>query len=208
MARKRAGKQEDSQKEVSSQEVKVKTADDSELEQRGESGAEASEPGEPSKSFEEILEEKDARISNLNDELLYLRAETDNFKKRSEKRYRDALKYAEEPLLRDLLPVLDNLERALDHAREGGEDGFASLLEGLGHIVQQFSDVLGRHGVESVPTENVKFDPAVHEAMAQVPGKENGQVANAFEKGYLFRGRLIRPAKVCVTKVAQSNGDG
>lgn len=151
---------------------------------------------------ESLLAEKEDQITALNKELLYLRAEMDNFKKRSEKRYRESLRYAEEPFLKDLLPIIDNLERAFDHAREGGEEGFVSLVEGLGHVIQHLNDVLGRHGVEPVQTQNVKFDPAVHEALAQVPGEESGQVASTFEKGYVFRGRLIRPAKVCVTKVA------
>ena len=65
-----------------------------------------------------------------------------------------------------------------------------------------------RHGAEPVPTEGAKFDPAVHEALAQVPGETDGMVADVYEKGYRFKARLLRPAKVTVTKVATGSGDG
>jgi molecular chaperone GrpE len=111
-------------------------------------------------------------------------------------------------LLKDFLPALDNLDRAVDHGREVGAEGLEALLQGLTHVIQQFRDILGRHGVDPVPTEKQKFDPAIHEAMAQVPGEEDGRVGDVYEKGYLLKGRLLRPAKVTVTKVASGQGDG
>ncbi|MDW7708980.1 MAG: nucleotide exchange factor GrpE [Deferrisomatales bacterium] len=159
-------------------------------------------------SVEEILAEKDAQLGQLRAELLYQRAELENFKRRTEKRYGEALAYASEGLLKDLLPVLDNLERALSHAREGGSEGIDSLIEGLDHVLQQFLDALGRHDVAPVPSDGARFDPAVHDALAQVPGAEDGWVGDTYEKGYTWKGRLLRPAKVTVTKVAAPSGDG
>ncbi|HSH69724.1 MAG TPA: nucleotide exchange factor GrpE, partial [Deferrisomatales bacterium] len=102
---------------------------------------------------EQLLAEKEADLRTLRDELLYAQAELENFKKRTEKRYREMLEYATEPLLKDLMPVLDNLERASAHAHEGGAEGFATLLEGLDHVLTLFGQTLARHGAEPVPTE-------------------------------------------------------
>jgi molecular chaperone GrpE len=159
-------------------------------------------------TLDAILAEKDAQIDQLRSDVLYQRAELENFKKRTEKRYREALEYATEGLLKDLLPVLDNLERALEHGKQGGPEGLGALLEGLGHVIAQFQEVLGRHGAEAVASHGARFDPAVHDAVAQVPGPEDGMVAATYEKGYLLKGRLLRPAKVTVTKVAPPEGDG
>ncbi len=173
------------------------------------SGAESVADEEPAPPDpEQLLAEQEAEVRTLREELLYAHAELENFKKRTEKRYREMLDYATEPLLKDLMPVLDNLERASSHAHEGGAEGFATLLEGLDHVLTQFGETLVRHGAEPVPTEGAKFDPAVHEALAQVPGEADGMVADVYEKGYRFKARLLRPAKVTVTKVATGSGDG
>jgi len=159
-------------------------------------------------SLDEVLAEKDTQLDQLRAELLYQRAEMENFKKRTERRYREGLEYAAEGLLKDLLPVLDNLERAVDHAKEGGPPGFDALVQGLDHVIAQFLGLLGRQGVEAVASGGARFDPGVHDALAQVPGEEDGRVAETYEKGYTLKGRLLRPAKVTVTKVAPPAGDG
>ncbi len=179
----------------------------------GEAGAAAApkgaeDTGGEAVSLEEILGEKDAELDQLRAELLYQRAELENFKRRTEKRYGEALEYAAEALLKDLLPGLDNLERALAHAREGGPGSFDALLEGLDHVLVSFREALGRHGVAPVVSDGARFDPAVHDALAQVAGEEDGWVGETYEKGYLLKGRLLRPAKVTVTKVAAPSGDG
>jgi molecular chaperone GrpE len=159
-------------------------------------------------STDAALRERDVQVADLQNKILYLHADLENFKKRTEKRYREALEFASEPLLRELLPVLDNLERAVSHGRENGPAGFDALLEGLGNVIQQFTDVLRRHGAEPVSAKGEKFDPAVHEALAHVPGDEDGRVRDVYEKGFTLKGRLLRPAKVTVTKVAPLAGDG
>ncbi len=174
-----------------------------------EDSAERTEPEpETASGPVDLLSQKDAEIADLRDRLLYLQADLDNFKKRTEKRLRDSLEFAAEPVLKDLLPVLDNLERALAHAGETGPDGFSSLVEGLEHVVRQFHEALVRHGVEPVPGEGEPFDPEMREAMLQVPGDADGRVASVFEPGYRLKGRLLRPAKVSVTKLAPKVNDG
>lgn len=141
---------------------------------------------------------RDAKIAELQKELLYQTAEVENFKRRTEKRYADALKFACEPLIRDILPVIDNLERALEHAGNSSE----SVAEGLGHILTQLRSVLVRHGVEEIAAQGVKFDPNFHEALAQVPAETEGMVHSVHEKGYTIHQKLLRPSKVLVTRLA------
>lgn len=161
-----------------------------------------------SSTLETTLLAKDAEIADLKSQLLYQRAELDNFRKRTEKRTRDALEYASEPLLKDLLPVLDDLERATSHARETGPENLSALLEGLDHVAAKLQGVLSGHGVEGVAAHGEKFDPNLHEAICQMPGAEDNRVAQVFQKGYLLKGRLLRPARVAVSKVATPQGDG
>lgn len=148
------------------------------------------------------LAEKNAQIAALQQELLYLRAEFENFRKRTEKRYRDALDFATEPMAKELLAVVDNLDRALAHAKDAGSGSLEALTEGVGHVLTQLTAVLGNHGVFEVPALGEKFDPNVHESLAQVPGEEDNRVVEVYQKGYLLKGRLLRPAKVVISKVA------
>ncbi len=170
-------------------------------------GADAA-PGSGVEELRRLLAQREAELAEAKNRYLYLAAELENYKKRAERRLREALDFASEPLLKDLLPVLDNLERAVSHAREAGPEAHDALVEGLGHVIQQFHDVLARHGVEPVPGEGERFDPNVHEAVAQVPGDQDGLVQKVYEKGYRLKGRLLRPAKVAVTKVAPPSSDG
>lgn len=172
-------------------------------------GPAATEPETSDAAAEEdLLAQVTTELEETRKKLLYLAAEFDNYKKRTERRLQEAAEFGCEAVLKDLLPVLDNLERAVEHAKQAGSEGYEGLLEGLGHVIQQFHDVLGRHGVEPVPGQGEPFDPYVHEAMAQVEAEEHGKVHQVYEKGYRLKGRLLRPAKVVVTKVAPGEGDG
>lgn len=166
------------------------------------------DPAHAESASETTIAAKDAEIADLRTQLLYQRAELDNFRKRTEKRTREALEYASEPLLKDLLPVLDDLERAIAHATETDVESLSALLEGLDHVAAKLHDVLGRHGVEAVASDGERFDPNVHESLCQMPGDEDNRVAQVFQKGYLLKGRLLRPARVAVSKVATPKGDG
>ncbi len=128
------------------------------------------------------------------------RADLENLKRRSAKERQDAVRYGNESLLRDLLPVVDNLERALGAAGGGGNG--KSLVDGVELVLKAFMDTLQRNGVERVPAKGAPFDPAVHEAVAYVesPSHPAQQVIEEHQAGYRLNDRLLRPAMVTVSK--------
>ena len=128
------------------------------------------------------------------------RADLENFKKRSARERQDAVRFGNESLLRDLLPVVDNLERAVGAASGGGNG--KSLAEGVELVLKAFMDALQRNGVERVPAKGAPFDPAVHEAVAYVesPSHPAQQVIEEHQAGYRLNDRLLRPAMVTVSK--------
>jgi len=134
---------------------------------------------------------------------LYLRARADleNYRKRVQREKEDLSRFANENLLREILPVVDNLERALAHARQSdGETG--GLLEGVEMTLGQFQRVLEKFGVTAVCAVGEPFDPARHEALGQVESAEHppNSVAQEMQKGYLLNDRLLRPALVMIAK--------
>jgi molecular chaperone GrpE len=135
----------------------------------------------------------------------YLRqvAEVDNFKKRVNREKEDAIRYANENLIRDLLPVIDNLERAIAHAQGGGNG--KPLVDGVEMVLRGLLDVFSKYGVAQVPAVGAVFDPGKHEAMAQVESTEHqpNTIIDEHHKGYLFRDRLLRPALVTIAKAPQ-----
>ncbi len=150
------------------------------------------------------LEAKEAEVRQIQDRLLRQAADLENYKKRAEREKADSIRYANENLVKDLLPVLDNLERALAHAQGGGNG--KPLLEGIEMVLKNFLDVLGRHGVSQVSALGEQFDPAKHEAVAQVdsPGREPNAVVDEYRKGYYLLDRLLRPAQVAVAKGSET----
>lgn len=145
------------------------------------------------------LGEKTKEAAEFFDKWLRLRAEFENFKKRMQKEKADLLKFGNESLLRALLPVLDNLTRALDHGKEAGSD--PSLVEGVELIHKQFVNILERFGVKPISAVGELFDPEKHEAVAQEESDlEPNKIIGEVEKGYFYHERLLRPAKVIVAK--------
>jgi molecular chaperone GrpE len=130
---------------------------------------------------------------------MYLRklAEFDNYRKRTDRERQDMRQTAAEGLVAELLPVLDNFERAVQHAEESDP---VSFREGVAMIARQFADLLQRAGLETIDPTNSRFDPERHEAVQRIEGSEYapGTVVAVFSKGYTFGGRLIRPAMVAV----------
>jgi molecular chaperone GrpE len=128
------------------------------------------------------------------------RADRENLKKRAARERADTVKFANERLLKDLLPVVDNLARAVEHARDGGNG--APLVEGVNLVLKSLLEVLERHGVTRVPAKGEPFDPAHHEAMAQVEtsAQEPNTVVEEHQPGYRLQERLLRPALVTVAK--------
>ena len=150
----------------------------------------AEEPSVPLAEFEAVSRERDQYL----DSLRRLKAEFDNSRKRQERERARILESASEKLVQELLPVLDNLDRALES--EG------DIREGVQATRGQLADVLADEGLLPVASDGQPFDPNVHEAVMGQPSDEHeeGTVLQTFQRGYLLNGRAIRPAKVVVAK--------
>lgn len=152
-------------------------------------------------SEQSLLQEKDEEIKRLQDRILRLAAETENTRKRLEREKADGINFANESLLRELLPVIDNLERAISHGTNGSD--CAGLLEGVRMTLKSFEDALGKFGCTAFNSVGLPFDPQFHEAVMQQESAEHPDktVLQELQKGYMLRDRLIRPALVIVSRV-------
>jgi len=146
------------------------------------------------------LKTKEAEAKENYERFVRQVAELENFKKRSNREKEEAIRFANEYLIKDLLPVIDNLERAISHAQGGGNG--KPLVEGVEMVLKGLLDILGKHGVVAISAMGQPFDPGKHEAMAQVESGECPQntVVEEHHKGYLYHDRLLRPALVSVAK--------
>ncbi len=133
-------------------------------------------------------------------EVLRGRAEMENFRKRMQRDSDQQLKFANVPIVRDLLDVIDNLNRALESAR-GDESNAKALIEGVQMVSQQFTDVLAKHGCKAIDAVGTDFDPNIHQAIAQMPSPQfaAGKVAQQLALGFMLHDRVIRPAQVIVS---------
>jgi molecular chaperone GrpE len=145
----------------------------------------------------EDMKEKEASVNY--DKYLRAVADLENYKKRSIREKADIIKYGKEEIIRDILPFVDSLDRALDHADSSDVQAFK---EGIRLIQEQLLSCLKKHGVEKIDSIGLDFDPNFHEALMQVESEEHAEnkVVNEVEKGYLLNGRLLRPSKVCICK--------
>jgi len=141
-------------------------------------------------------------IETLKDKYMRLMADFDNYRKRMQAEVEAARKEGEIKAIRAVLPVLDDLERALEHAGAKPE----TIAEGVRAVHQGFQRILSGLGVEPVPGEGEPFDPNVHEAIGVVEGEEDEKVAEVYQKGYVYGEQLIRPARVAVTKKKEVGG--
>ncbi len=138
------------------------------------------------------------RLKDTHERLLRSAAEFENFRKRSQKEKEDAAKFGNEKLLKDFLPVMDNLERALDHVEQ---HDLAQVIEGVKLVQKLFESTLARHGVTGFSAVGKPFDPSLHEALMQKESDEPpGTVVSEMAKGYKLHDRLVRPAAVVVSK--------
>jgi len=146
------------------------------------------------------LEEKEKEIKEVHDRLLRLAADFENYKKRAARDKEDWTKFANEDLIKAILPFVDNLERAVNHAQKVADTGV--LIEGVRLTIQQILQTLNKFGLSSFQSVGKPFDPTVHEAMLVVETnkQEPNQVVEEFQKGYLLNDRLLRPATVSVSK--------
>jgi molecular chaperone GrpE len=146
------------------------------------------------------IEEQKQLAQNNYEKFLRAYAELENYKKRAEKDKADNLKYANEEFLRDLLPFVDNLQRAVDHASAEKNKDADALIEGVELTLKDLIRILEKHGLQLVDSIGKHFDPNLHEAMMQVESgaHEPQTVVEEFQKGYLIKDRLLRPARVSV----------
>ena len=139
-------------------------------------------------------------LAREREEKLRVLADTENLKKRLHREKEDFCRFATQSVLEDLLPVLDNLDLALEHGRK--LEGCAELTKGVEMTRKVFLDILGRHELEPLGAPGDEFDPAWHEALGGQPHPEiePGRVCQLVQKGYRLKGRLLRPAKVLVSQ--------
>jgi molecular chaperone GrpE len=161
---------------------------------------------EREKEIEELkkkVEEKEKEVKEHHDRLLRVAADFDNYKKRAAREKEEWVKFANEDLIKSILPFVDNLERALNHS-EKTED-IQSLIEGIKLTIQQFLKILNKFGVSPIESLGKPFDPTMHEAMlvVETDQHEPNQVVEEFQKGYLLNDRLLRAATVSVSKLPE-----
>ncbi|MCH7573553.1 MAG: nucleotide exchange factor GrpE [Candidatus Marinimicrobia bacterium] len=154
----------------------------------------AAPPAAPKKSPTDLLKE-------LEDKYVRLRAEYDNFIKRTAREKFQLAAYGGESVVLAFLPILDDLQRSIDHARQAKDGGAGALLTGVEMVQEKFAKVLESEGVRRMDTVGQKFDPQLHDAMLRRPSQdhEEGTVLEEYERGYTYRNKVIRHAKVVVS---------
>jgi len=167
-----------------------------EAELMDEMDAEAAEQEQQSET-----EQLKAQVATANDQVLRVQAEMQNVRRRAERDVENAHKYALDKFAADLLPVVDNLERALA-AIDSADEGQKAVAEGLELTLKSFMEVLVRYKIEAIDPAGEPFDAELHQAVSMVPNPdlEHNTVMDVFQKGYSLNGRLVRPAMVVVSQ--------
>lgn len=166
--------------------------------QTSEPAAETPAPETP--SVEAQLAAAQAEIKRLQEEALRHLAEADNIRKRGERALQEARTFAIDRFARDMLAVADNLGRALDAAPADGSGDPAALREGVAMTAQALDDIFARHGVRRVGAKGERFDPNLHQAVAQIPSEAPaGTIAEVLQPGYVLAERTLRAAMVAVS---------
>lgn len=207
--------------------MQQETANDADLQEPGEAAggaegveepagadAEASagaseDTGESEDAVEELdeLGQLTAELTKWRETALRVTADLDNYRKRMAREKTDLIRYGNQSLLEELLPVLDNFEMGLQAA---AQDQGSMIYQGMQMVKKQLDDFLAAQGIEEVPAEGQAFDPNVHEAVSQqeADGVESGTVLRVTRRGYRMKERLLRPANVVVAKVPEdTEGD-
>lgn len=153
-------------------------------------------------SDDERIAELEAERDALKDKWMRALADAENSRKRSERDRREAEQYGGSRLARDMLPVFDNMKRAVEAIPEENREANKGVIEGLELTMRELLNVFRKHGIILIsPAVGDKFDPAVHEAMfeAPVPGTKAGEIIQVSADGFMLHDRLLRPAKVGVS---------
>jgi molecular chaperone GrpE len=185
------------EKEIKEPEEALEKKEDRPLEKKDEVTEEVVPVEKPP---EERIKELEEELLQFKDKYLRLYAEFENYKRRVQKDREELLKYGVEPLIVELLTVIDNLEMALEHA--GNEASLESLKEGVDLTLKELRKILNKHGVSEIEAVGKPFDPEFHHAMAQVERDdiEDKTVVEEYRKGYMLKDRVIRPSLVAVSK--------
>jgi molecular chaperone GrpE len=148
-----------------------------------------------------VLSDLEAEIEEMKNKYLRLYAEFENFKKKTQKDKEELIKYSNESLVLELLPVLDSMEMALLHGTDQGSES-GPLLKGVENTIREMNRTLGKFGLAEIEAVGKPFDPACHHAMSQVERNDVGNniVVEEFRKGYLLRDKVLRPSLVIVSK--------
>lgn len=151
-----------------------------------------------------LYEEKVKEIDEPNEHFLRLQAEFENFRRRSLKEKQESFKFGHQNLVKDLLSAVDNLERALEHGAQNAGLEVQGILDGVELVHREVLGALAKHGVKEIEAEGTVFDPADHEAMGQVPSADvpPNTVLQVLQKGYVIHDRMLRPARVIVSREA------
>ena len=158
-------------------------------------------------SIEERITELEAERDELKDKWMRALADAENARKRSERDRREAEQYGGSRLARDLLPVFDNMKRAIEAIPEENREANKAVIEGVELTMRELLSVFRKHGIEVIsPEVGDKFDPSMHEAMfeAPVPGTTAGEIIQVSADGFMLHERLLRPAKVGVSSTPPS----
>ena len=151
-----------------------------------------------------------SQLAESNDRLLRLQADFENFRRRAAREHREAMQFGPQNVVKDLLSVVDNLGRAIEHARRSDGGDLQGLLQGVELVQRELLSVLEKHHVTEVDALGKPFNPAFHEAVAQVPDGSvpANTVIEVLQKGYQLRDRLLRPAQVVVSQGPKGAGEG
>jgi molecular chaperone GrpE len=175
------------------------SSEDSEKTPGSASVAPAPAPEAEIERLKATLAQKEAEAKENYDRYVRAQADLENFKKRTQRERAEAGRFAEEGLIRDVLPVVDNLERAVSHAQDGGNG--QPLVEGVNLVLRNLLDILEKHNVTRIEAHGQVFDPARHEALARIElaDEEPNRVVDQYQPGYLLHDRLLRAAQVTVS---------
>jgi molecular chaperone GrpE len=165
----------------------------------------SSDAGYSPEELEQLVQEKDAEIASLKEDLLRKRAEFDNFRKRTRKEQEEFRNFAVENLMMELLDVYDNFERAIESAHNTND--VDSVVEGVEMVFRQFVSILEKEGLKRIECEGEEFDPSEHEAMMHVEHADHpdNTIIDVCKPGYKLNSRIIRPAMVTVSKNTSSD---
>jgi len=153
------------------------------------------------RQLKSLHEETVKENAEAEEKSLRLQAEFENFRRRSLKEKQESFKFGHQNLVKDLLSAVDNLERALEHGAQNAEGDAKGILDGIELVHREILGAFAKNGVREIEAEGQLFDPAVHEAMGQIPNADvpSNSVLEVLQKGYVIHDRMLRPARVIVS---------